>query len=91
MERHAVDPESQHPNSLALFPKFSTFRTSYKIINYQAIHAFFIIPDQLPPGPRPLLVRFHGGGWVEGEAEASIRPLSVVPRHPVPNLLLTRL
>lgn len=75
MERYTIDPDSQHPNALALFVKFGIFRTSYKIIDEQPIYAFFIVPDKLPPGPRPLLVRFHGGGWVEGEADASIRAL----------------
>jgi acetyl esterase/lipase len=75
MERYAIDPASQHPNSLRVLDKFSTFRTAYKRIDGQPIHAFFVVPDELPPGPRPLLVRFHGGGFVEGEAEASIRAL----------------
>lgn len=75
MERHNLDPASQHPNAMKVFDKFSTFRTAYKLIDDQPIHAFFIVPDNLPSGPRPLLVRFHGGGWVEGEAEASIRAL----------------
>ncbi|KAK4042308.1 Alpha/Beta hydrolase protein [Parachaetomium inaequale] len=73
MERYTIDPASQHPNALRVFDKFTTFRTEYKRIDDQPIHAFFIVPDKLPSGPRPLLVRFHGGGWVEGEAEASIR------------------
>jgi acetyl esterase/lipase len=75
MERYTIDPASQHPSALKAFDKFSTFRTAYKQVNNQPIHAFFIIPEKLPPGPRPLLVRFHGGGWVEGEAEASLRAL----------------
>ena len=75
MERYTIDPASQHPNALRVFDTFSTFRTEYKLIGDQPIHAFFIVPDNLPPGPRPLLVRFHGGGWVEGEAEASMRAL----------------
>ncbi|KAK3306719.1 Alpha/Beta hydrolase protein [Chaetomium strumarium] len=73
MERWTIDPASQHPSAMRVFDQFSTFRTQYKLVDDQPIHAFFIVPDQLPSGPRPLLVRFHGGGWVEGEAEASIR------------------
>jgi acetyl esterase/lipase len=75
MERYTIDSASQHPNAMRVFGKFSAFRTEYKRINNQPIHAFFIVPDELPSGPRPLLVRFHGGGWVEGEAEASLRAL----------------
>lgn len=75
MERYTIDPASQHPSAVRLFEKFNVFRAPYKLIDNQPIHAFFIVPERLPPGPRPLLVRFHGGGWTEGEAEASIRPL----------------
>ncbi|SPN99940.1 uncharacterized protein DNG_02792 [Cephalotrichum gorgonifer] len=74
MEPYTVDMGSQHPNSVRLFDQFRTFRTIYKVIDGQPIHTFFIVPNELPPGPRPLLVRFHGGGLVEGEAEASMRP-----------------
>ena len=79
MEPCSIDPATQHPNSVRLLDKFSTFRTSYKLVDGQPIHAFFIVPNELPAGPRPLLVRFHGGA-VEGEAEAAIRPLyALVP------------
>lgn len=75
MEPYPIDPAAQHPNSLELLGNFSIFRTNYKLIDGQPVHAFFIVPNSLQPGARPLLVRFHGGGGVEGEAEASIRPL----------------
>lgn len=75
MEPYLINPDSQHPEALRLFDQFEIFRTAYKLIQNQPIHAFFIVPKKLPPGPRPLLVRFHGGGFVEGEADASIRPL----------------
>ncbi|RYP10859.1 hypothetical protein DL764_000411 [Monosporascus ibericus] len=74
MEPYTIDPAHQHENSIKLLGRFDAYRTAYKYVNSQPIHAFFIIPKQLPPGPRPLLVRFHGGGWTEGEAEASLRP-----------------
>lgn len=77
MESYTIDLATQHPNSIKIFDKFDTYRVAYKYIKDQPIHAFFIIPRQLPAGPRPLLVRFHGGGWTEGEADASIRPLYV--------------
>ncbi|KKZ62317.1 hypothetical protein EMCG_00391 [[Emmonsia] crescens] len=74
MEPYSIDPETQFENSQKLLAQFDAYRTAYKYIDAQAIHAVFIIPKQLPSGPRPLLVRFHGGGFCEGEAEASIRP-----------------
>lgn len=75
MEPYAINPEDQWENSRKVLGQFDAYRTAYKYIDSQPIHAVFIVPKQLPPGPRPLLVRFHGGGWVEGEAEASLRPL----------------
>lgn len=75
MESYPLNPDSQHSEALRLFDQFEIFRAPYKLIDDQPIHAFFIVPKTLPPGPRPLLVRFHGGGFVEGEADASIRPL----------------
>lgn len=75
MEPYTIDPEKQWSNTLKILPQFDAYRVAYKYVNAQPIHAFFVIPKQLPPGPRPLLVRFHGGGWTEGEADASLRPL----------------
>lgn len=75
MQPYTIDPAHQHPNSIRLLHQFNAFRVAYKLINHHPVHAFFLVPKQLPPGPRPLLVRFHGGGFVEGEAEASLRPL----------------
>jgi cephalosporin-C deacetylase-like acetyl esterase len=75
MEPYTIDPEKQWSNTLKILPQFDAYRVAYKHVNAQPIHAFFVIPKQLPPGPRPLLVRFHGGGWTEGEADASLRPL----------------
>lgn len=77
MEPYTIDPEDQHPNSIQLLKEFNAYRTVYKEANSQPIHAFFVVPQNLPPGPRPLLVRYHGGAWTEGEAEASLRPLYV--------------
>lgn len=74
MESYTIDPANQHENSLKLLEHFHAYRVAYKYINSQPIHAFFVIPKELPKGPRPLLVRYHGGGWTEGEAEASLRP-----------------
>lgn len=90
MELYNPDMASQHPNSVRLFPNFTTYRTAYKHIDGEPIHAFFIVPNELPPGPRPLFVRYHGGGWVEGEAEASMRPLSDLP-SPFPSGIYVRL
>lgn len=75
MEPYTIDPADQWENSLKLLEHFHAYRVAYKYVNSQPIHAFFVIPKQLPQGPRPLLVRYHGGAWTEGEAEASLRPL----------------
>lgn len=75
MEPYTIDPSKQWSNTLKILHKFDAYRVAYKRVNSQPIHAFFVIPKRLPTGPRPLLVRFHGGGWTEGEADASLRPL----------------
>lgn len=75
MEPYAIDPDTQWENSVKLLGDFDAYRTAYKFVNSQPIYAFFIIPKQLRTGLSPLLVRFHGGGFSEGEAEASLRPL----------------
>jgi cephalosporin-C deacetylase-like acetyl esterase len=75
MEPYTIDPNTQWENSLKILDQFDAHRTTYKYVNSQPIHAFFVIPKNLPSGPRPLLVKLHGGAWTEGEAEASIRPL----------------
>ncbi|KEF51957.1 uncharacterized protein A1O9_11947 [Exophiala aquamarina CBS 119918] len=74
MEPYTIDPAKQWSNTIRILHKFDAYRVAYKYVDSQPIHAFFVIPKQLPPGPRPLLVRFHGGGWTEGEADASLRP-----------------
>ncbi|EMR71266.1 putative alpha beta hydrolase fold-3 domain protein [Eutypa lata UCREL1] len=74
MDPYTIDLTNQCENSIKLLPQFDTYRTAYKHVNSQPIHAFFLIPKELPPGPRPLLVRFHGGAWSEGEAESFMRP-----------------
>lgn len=75
MEPYTIDPHTQHPNSVKLLDEFDAYRVAYKYVDNQPVHAFFVIPKELASGPRPLLVRFHGGGMTEGEAEASLRPL----------------
>lgn len=65
-----------------------------------SVEARLFVPRGLPPGPSPMLVHFHGGGWVQGSVdshagacawlarEAGIRVLSVeyrlAPEDPFP-------
>lgn len=74
MEAAFIDLESQAPNAPERLAKFDAFRTAYKHVNSQPIHAFILIPKALQPGVRPLLVRFHGGAFTEGIAEGFLRP-----------------
>lgn len=75
MEPYTIDPGTQHPNSVKLLHEFDAYRVAYKYVDNQPVHTLFVVPKELPSGPRPLLVRFHGGGMTEGEAEASLWPL----------------
>ncbi|TVY89911.1 Methylphloroacetophenone synthase, partial [Lachnellula willkommii] len=52
-------------------PKYSKFNVSttvYKTVNGQDIDLAVMIPKTAHPGPRPILVRFHGGFLVCGHA-----------------------
>lgn len=74
MESYELNLEYQHPNTIKIVDQFNVYRAPYKHVNKHPIYAFFVVPKVLPAGPRPLMVRYHGGGWTEGEAEASLRP-----------------
>lgn len=55
------------PDDLSRFSDFSIHTTPYKTVGSHAITADVLIPKSLltsPSPPRPLLVRFHGGGLV---------------------------
>ncbi|KAF4631454.1 hypothetical protein G7Y89_g6673 [Cudoniella acicularis] len=52
-------------------PKFSQFNitsTPYKTVNKQEIPAYVFIPKDVKSGPRPIIVRFHGGFFIAGDA-----------------------
>ncbi|KAF2746800.1 alpha/beta-hydrolase [Sporormia fimetaria CBS 119925] len=50
------------------FDAFHVHRTTYKHVRNHDIAAVTLIPKDLQPGPHPVLVKFHGGGMVLGEA-----------------------
>ncbi len=50
------------------FSSFQIHTTPYKRIGTHTIDANFLIPKTLKPGKSPLLVKFHGGGLVLGDA-----------------------
>lgn len=57
-----------HDSSRSL-PRFNPFEITdvvYKTINSHPIHASILIPHGIQPGKHPLMVRFHGGGFIEG-------------------------
>ena len=51
------------------FDGFNIHRTSYKKIGSHEIAVNVLIPKNAKPGKKhPLVVKFHGGGLVQGEA-----------------------
>lgn len=50
------------------FDSFNHFKTTYKTINGHGIDVNLLIPKDAKPGKHPLIVKFHGGGLVLGEA-----------------------
>ena len=90
MEAASINLESQAPNAPERWAQFDVFRTAYKHIHPQPIHASILVPKTLPPGARPLLVRFHGGAFTEGFAEGFLRPWYSVPSSPATGPSLKR-
>ena len=45
---------------------FDIHNVPYKTVDDHPIEVSILIPKNIQPGKRPLLVRFHGGGLVEG-------------------------
>ncbi|KAL2067506.1 hypothetical protein VTL71DRAFT_1931 [Oculimacula yallundae] len=50
------------------FGRFNVTTTPYKIVNNQEIALYVIIPKDVYTGKRPVLVHFHGGFLIAGEA-----------------------
>ncbi|KAF2090553.1 alpha/beta-hydrolase [Saccharata proteae CBS 121410] len=48
------------------FAGFDIHDATYKRVNDQPIDLSILVPKQIQPGPRPVLVKFHGGGLVTG-------------------------
>lgn len=55
--------------SAAPLPRYDAFEihdVTYKTVKGHPIGASVLLPKDVRPGQHPLLVRFHGGGLVEG-------------------------
>ena len=48
------------------FDKFTIISADYKKVAGQGIVVDLLIPSKLTAGLRPVIVRFHGGGYVSG-------------------------
>lgn len=46
------------------FDSFEIISTDYKIVEAQEIAVDVFLPASLQEGPHPVIVRFHGGGYV---------------------------
>lgn len=44
-----------------MFPGITLTATPYKVVNGQDILVGVMVPKELAPGKRPVIVRFHGG------------------------------
>lgn len=58
-----MDEQSLHKNKDKLV-KFNVIQTKYKHVGDHRIRADFFVPQTAPTGKRPVIVRFHGGGFV---------------------------
>ncbi|KAL1968163.1 hypothetical protein VTN77DRAFT_1998 [Rasamsonia byssochlamydoides] len=52
----------------AKFKNFSIIQTNYKTVGRHGIRADIVVPNSIPAGKRPVIVRFHGGGLIIGES-----------------------
>jgi hypothetical protein len=62
--QNRIVTEPSHINKMAtadMFPGFTVLTTPYKLVNGHEILAGILIPDGLPSGKRPVIVRMHGG------------------------------
>ncbi|KAK7532020.1 Alpha/Beta hydrolase protein [Phyllosticta citribraziliensis] len=53
-------PEAEH------FADFHVHHVAYKTVDGQPIETSILVPRDAAPGPRPTIVRWHGGGLVTG-------------------------
>ncbi|KAH9886591.1 Alpha/Beta hydrolase protein [Xylariomycetidae sp. FL2044] len=74
MQLAALDTQDQVQGALDLFPAFDVFSHPYKYVNEQPIEAYVLVPKDLGPGKRPLLVRLHVGAFCEGQCDIWLRP-----------------
>lgn len=50
------------------FHKFDIHTTPYKTVNSQPVDLYVLLPKNLPAGPHPVLIHFHGGFLTTGHA-----------------------
>lgn len=43
---------------------FNIVEATYKTVHHQDINAYVYVPKNSAPGKKPVIVRFHGGGFV---------------------------
>ncbi|KAB2571388.1 putative carboxylesterase 15 [Lasiodiplodia theobromae] len=54
------------PSTDAYFKGFRIFDVTYKVVDSHPIQTSVLVPKSACKGPRPIIVRFHGGGLVAG-------------------------
>lgn len=52
------------PSTDAYFKAFRIFDVTYKVVDSHPIQTSVLVPKSACKGPRPIIVRFHGGGLV---------------------------
>lgn len=57
-------PLTTFPSEEEHFKGFKIFDVTYKVVKSHAIQTSVLVPRNACKGPRPVIVRFHGGGLV---------------------------
>jgi acetyl esterase/lipase len=65
---------SQVQSVLRILPSFEIHQETYKTVRDQPIGVHVLIPKHAQAGKRPVLVKLHGGAFVEGTSDDWWRP-----------------
>lgn len=65
------------PSEADHFSEFKVFDVTYKVVHDHPIQASVLVPRRSCKGPRPVIVRFHGGGLVRAFLYSDSRSIHI--------------
>jgi hypothetical protein len=61
------------------FDTFDLYTTSYKKIGDDEIEVNVLVPKDITPGKRPVMIKWHGGGLVSNFTQTHLVPFLTLP------------